>query len=465
MTEEQLSLPIINEPRPDFCEAEFDATESSAFDFHSENVTYASHNFHAFPAKFPPQLPKHFIQTLTKPGEVVLDPMQGSGTTVLEAVITQRNVIGIDIDPLAVLISKVKTTPLDPFIVYHRGREVINNAKEQFFGNPGAIEDALGTKWDKETKDFIDYWFAHETQLELMALLLEIENIEDLSLRRFFQLAFSATIVTKTGGVSLALDLAHTRPHRAKLIYQPNGEILEGAKFLKKPVKNLNYATKRLRSPFIEFSRRVEGNLKGVLTGKNYPCAQISFANAENLPVSAETIDLIVTSPPYASNAIDYMRAHKFSLVWFGYPLSVLSKKRSTYIGGEMTTDIFFEDLPDFSSQVIAEISAKNNKKGLVVKRYYSEMKRVLSEMFRVLRPGKAAVVVVGNSTIEGCSTETHLCLAEIGRTIGFSTPKIISRKLDRNRRMMPTGKNVDDQSQIQQRMHKEFILEFQKKR
>ncbi|MGQ9827858.1 MAG: DNA methyltransferase [Roseiflexus sp.] len=58
---------------------------SEDLDFHDQDSRYAFHNFHAFPAKFPPQLPRKFIQSLTLPGETVLDPMMGSGTTILEA--------------------------------------------------------------------------------------------------------------------------------------------------------------------------------------------------------------------------------------------------------------------------------------------------------------------------------------------------------------------------------------------
>jgi DNA modification methylase len=63
---------------------------SSDLDFHGKSSAYASHNFHAFPAKFPPQLPRKFIEGLTEPGDVVLDPMVGSGTTIVEAFLAGR---------------------------------------------------------------------------------------------------------------------------------------------------------------------------------------------------------------------------------------------------------------------------------------------------------------------------------------------------------------------------------------
>lgn len=81
-------------------------------DFHGERSTYASHALHAFAAKFPPQLPGLFIDRLTAPGEVVLDPMNGSGTTTLEAYLRGRKGLGCDIDPLAVRIARAKAIPL-----------------------------------------------------------------------------------------------------------------------------------------------------------------------------------------------------------------------------------------------------------------------------------------------------------------------------------------------------------------
>lgn len=76
---------------------------SQDMDFHGQNSKYASHNFHSFPAKFPPQLPRKFIIALTSSGDVVLDPMLGSGTTIVEAYLAGRRGLGFDIDPLALL--------------------------------------------------------------------------------------------------------------------------------------------------------------------------------------------------------------------------------------------------------------------------------------------------------------------------------------------------------------------------
>ncbi len=406
-------------------------------DFHGQNGAYASHNFHSFPAKFPPQLPAKFINALTQPGDVVLDPMSGSGTTVLEAFLLNRRGIGFDIDPLAILVATVKTTPADANYLGTLGHNIILNAAGSVKNDRVALEKALKKRWDENTYKFVNYWFAPEAQIELLALLNEIEKIDDLAAKNFFRLAFSSIIITKSGGVSLALDLAHTRPHRAKLVYTQSGEVLTGEEWINSESARLRYVSKTLRSPIQEFGKRVQKNLQGIRNYQpGYARARVQFGNAQKLPLKENSVNLIVTSPPYASNAIDYMRAHKFSLVWLGYPINDLGERRRKYIGGETMAGITFAEIPDDTSRLVAEITALDEKKGKVLRRYYSEMTRTLREMYRVLKPGAAAIVVVGSSVMRGRDTETAVCLADIGKSLGFDVPQIGIRQLDRDKRI-----------------------------
>jgi len=151
------------------------------------------------------------------------------------------------------------------------------------------------------------------------------------------------------------------------------------------------------------------------------------------------------------------------SIICALYPVDELGQKRKEYIGGEAVTGFGFEELPASVGRVVADMAGRDEKKGLALHRYYTEMRRALREMFRVLRPGRAAIVVVGNSVMRGKDTETQKCLAEIGRMIGFQVPKIGVRNLDRDRRMMPAGSKLDRGSQIQQRMHAEYVIGFYK--
>ena len=329
-----------------------EALLSQDLDFHNEHSRYTSHSFHAFPAKFPPQLPRKFISSLTQEGDVVLDPMMGSGTTVLEAYLLNRKAIGFDIDPLALLLTQVKVCPLDITEARRTGHCIIESAEAELAQNRTGLTHRLAQRWNNKTKEFVDYWFVPATQVELLALAEAIRRVSDFRIRSFFELALSAIIITKSGGVSLALDLAHTRPHRAKVIIDESGQILEGNSDVEsasthriRTAENASgraaFLTKKLRSPIEEFRRRYLQNIDGLsfLRGARFQ-PRLQFGNARGLALEDASVDLIVTSPPYASNAIDYMRAHKFSLVWLGHSISALSDTRKRYIGGESTSDV-----------------------------------------------------------------------------------------------------------------------------
>ncbi len=409
-------------------------------DFHGEDSSYASHNFHAFAAKFPPQLPDVFINALTEPGDAVLDPMMGSGTTVLEAAIAGRKAIGYDIDPLAILLCKVKTTKIiDIENLKTLSADIILLARKLAISQEA--ENEIGNRFDKRTQDFLDYWFLPSTQQELIALLLAIEkklNNETEAIKNFFKLAFSSIIVTKSGGVTLARDLAHGRPHKVQ--------------------------DKKQKDAIDQFRQRVQKNIKGIeiLKEKELGPVKIKKGDARCLNTQEdESVNLVVTSPPYA-NAIDYMRAHKFSLSWFGHPIDDLSQLRATYIGSERLKKTENNNtLPDTVKSIIGSLKEKDKKQSEVLKKYFLEMQEVFREIYRVLKPDSAAVVVVGSSTMRGIDVKTHEGLADIAANLQkpFKVAGVVPRRLDRNKRMMPARFGGKSNSMIEQRMHEEFVI------
>ena len=82
-------------------------------DLTQKDTSYATHGFHKYPAKFIPQLAKRCIEENTKINEVVCDPFMGCGTTLIESLVSGRKTVGVDINPVAYLISKVKTNPIN----------------------------------------------------------------------------------------------------------------------------------------------------------------------------------------------------------------------------------------------------------------------------------------------------------------------------------------------------------------
>lgn len=401
-------------------------------DFSAVESGYASHGIHPFAAKFPPQLPRLFIEELTESGDSILDPMAGSGTTIVEALLLRREAFGFDIDPLAVRLCKVKTTWLDPGELGKTGAEIILDAKKLRTAE-SALRRELERRFDPVTKDFLDYWFLPESQLQLLAVVQTIERRTISPVRDFFELVFSSCIIAKTGGVSLARDLAHSRPHRD--------------------------LTKKVRSAITEFGLKLGRTLpKFHSLPSRVKRVFLDQRDAKDLPLPSNSIDLVVTSPPYA-NAIDYMRAHKFSLVWLGHDLTALSQLRSRYIGSEKVGTYVADNLARKAASAVGKLMEHDSAKAKVLAKYLAEMSGVLAEVERVLKPGKAAVVVVGPSLMRGIPVETHEYLAEMGEKLGLRVAGIRKRKIDRDRRMLPVSFGRNGDSMIEQRMHEEYVI------
>jgi site-specific DNA-methyltransferase (cytosine-N4-specific) len=118
--------------------------------------------------------------------------MTGSGTTPVEAYLSGRKGIGFDIDPLALRISKVKVTPLDTSALTGQLNTMISNTTTSLLWNMDSLREELDDYFDTPTKAFVNEWFLPETQLELFALLKEIQKLEPGDIRTFFEVAFSS---------------------------------------------------------------------------------------------------------------------------------------------------------------------------------------------------------------------------------------------------------------------------------
>lgn len=368
----------------------------------------------------------------------VLDPMAGSGTVLAVARANGHHAIGIDLDPLAVLLAGVWTRTVNPVEVIDKAADVLDRARFAF--DSLSTARAYPAQSDEETRKFIRYWFDDYARRQLSALSTAICRVRDDGIRAAIWCGFSRLIITKSAGASLAMDLSHSRPHK---------------KFDRAPIK-----------PFTRFLSAVEtvvSNCPRAGVGLVGPMAVAKRGDARRLDVESESIDLVLTSPPYL-NAIDYMRCSKFSLVWMGYKIGLLRQIRGESVGAEASSEQAMET--PWVHVLIKQLGLANklsSRDSGLLARYVLDMGGALAEVSRVLKVGGRAVYVVGDSTVRGTFIRNSEIVKSVAERQGLVLQERRSRTLPANRRYMPPPKKDAASTSIEGRMRREVVLAFGK--
>lgn len=160
---------------------------------------------HPFSARMAPELVREALKLVPAGGQV-LDPMCGSGTVPRATVEAGHECIGVDIDPLAVTMSRVWTSRLDPEEIERDAVDLIQRAES-------LSSSAVQRPADLETRQFISYWFAAKQEDELARMMTVLQR-SDTPTKGALMIALSRIIVSKEMMASLARDTSHSRPHR-----------------------------------------------------------------------------------------------------------------------------------------------------------------------------------------------------------------------------------------------------------
>jgi DNA modification methylase len=399
--------------------------------------TLGRESVHPFPARMAPGIALEIISKAKRPLRI-LDPMVGSGTVIALARLKGHRTVGVDIDPLAVLISKVWATAADAKESRAKAREVLARARKIFAATPQGRAYPPGS--DRETRDFVSYWFDGYVRRQLTALSLAIGRVRKEETRNILLCALSRLIIAKTTGASLAMDLSHSRPHKA---------------FERAPIKPFR--------KFLASVDRVTENCVRKDSASRGPAPRVYLGDARSLPVRDASIDLALTSPPYL-NAIDYIRCSKFSLVWMGYRIPDLRELRAESIGAELSKDSAQDD-PDIQT-IIAGLRMTprlgTRHEGLLA-RYVDDMRQAMCEVARVLAPGGAAVYVIGENTVRGTYVPNSKIIIAVAQQCGLKLRKRRVRFLPANRRYLPPPSARRTAASMDTRMRREAVLTFAK--
>lgn len=386
-------------------------------------------HIHPFPARMASDIALKELNKLPD-DTVVLDPMMGSGTVLRAAIDCGLRAIGRDVDPLAVLMARVWTTFIDTQSLYEQAVQLIQYAKD-------LNVESIVLPWiddDLETSSFIDYWFGEQQKADLRKLSYLIratQGPEGDALR----IALSRIIITKNNGASLARDVSHSRPHR--VMHENSFSVMDG--FL---------------HSVIQVAKRLEYNLP-------HRRADTCQEDARHLTsIANASIDAVITSPPYL-NAIDYLRGHRLALVWLGYRLNELRAIRLGSIGAERAPDEHVDiRLADEIIDQMALGDLLPLREQRMIKRYILDLSKLLSEVYRVLRPDGKAVFVIGNSCLRGVFVRNAQAITLLAERIGLQHLSEEERELPPNRRYLPPP-HASELNDLKKRMRTETVLTF----
>jgi hypothetical protein len=341
---------------------------------------------HPFPARMAPEAAAKWLQALPA-GSRVLDPMCGSGVVLRQSAVLGHKSLGFDVDPLAVLMSKVWTrrSKTDDLVAF---AELVQRSARR------RRVDHLSLPWVSscdETRNFIEYWFAEPQRGDLSKLTSAIRSlagsIPDWAVDAL-NLALSRTVITKQAGAALAWDVSHSRPHRAK--FSNDYDTMHG---------------------FLEQAKRLNKLLDSKEVRRS---ASVYRGDCRNLKkLESRSIDAVITSPPYL-NAIDYLRGHKFSLVWMGYKIPDLRNTRSTAVGTERAGSFSPEAFQELDGTVTSIKELPDRQRNIVHR------------------------VVLGDSLLRGVRIPNSSIFEWVAARHGFHLKHLEVREIPPNNRYLP---------------------------
>ena len=404
-----------------------------SWDYRGEKTKSHTHGIHTYPAMFIPQVGRRLLETYSKEGDTICDIFCGSGSALVESRLIGRNAYGIDLNPLAIFLAKAKATPINP-----------QKLTKEYL----ALLDRVEKIKDKEIQrpDFknIDFWFKDKVIVKLAKLKKAIREIKDETIQNFLMVAFSETVRyssnTKTGEFKLV---------RVK------GEKLE----------------KHDPDVIGIFRKHAEKNIAGMTDfykdAKKDVWTKIIYGDSsKDNGIKANSIDCIITSPPYGDSrtTVAYGQFSRLSAQWidvFDDPNDA-SGVDNYLLGGKATKNLIHTLPSDYLKESLEKIAKQDEARAKDVLSFNLGLNECLRQAHRILKPGKYFCLVVGNRLVKQVRIQTDFIIAELAEKIGFTCEDIIVRNIP-GKRMPIKNSPTNIVGALEETMNKESIVVLRK--
>lgn len=245
---------------------------------------YLTHDFHPYFAAFPPELVFRIIKHHTKPGDIMLDPFMGGGTSIVEGVVHNRIVLGSDVSPLSKLICETKSTPIN--IKERDVFKLLTNIKRSITMRNGKMTDPV--KYSRITN--VERWFDLDNLTELDSIYNCILRIDNKKYRNFAIVAFSS--------------------------------ILRRSSNAKNAEQHLCMSKNKIKAaPFEIFSKKIQLMMKQMEVYYSHygshksPKLFVKDVRKLDDIICENSVDVVVTSPPYGTGS-KYTNVYKLNYEW-----------------------------------------------------------------------------------------------------------------------------------------------------
>lgn len=377
------------------------------------STTYLTHGIHAYPAKFIPHIPHWFLRRYSQPGQLMLDPFAGSGTALVEANLYGQDALGVDINPLTPMLIRVKT---------HLPADMKAFAKEV---TQAARAAAHSTDHFEPPVRKLAHWFLPQARAELGRIFGYLNaNPDSLPADQleFLKICASAAVRKVSNADPKVSKPFVSRRRRADLAV---GRVPQ----------NAQHAFEKRVESYLRRKKAYTKEMRALAQQHNWSrmptAAPVPGSDARTLAgVADESIDIVVTSPPYA-NAQEYFRSVKLELFWLGLvdPRG-LRDLHGQIVGTErigireFTERSTFPGLPRLDA-LLAQVFARDDKRAEVLHRYFSDMRLALQQVYRVLKPGGYFGMLVGDNRVRKIPVATHEFLIALAEQAGFTTHQV----------------------------------------